>query len=68
MVQRVRAGFVSRSEVVSRDGWDSEEIDAEIGADNARADKLGNVYDSDARKTTQQGQEQKEAGNETPAA
>jgi len=65
MVQRVRAGFVSRSEVVSRDGWDSEEIDGEIAGDNARADRLGNVYDSDPRKTTQQGQETKSNDTQT---
>ena len=61
-VQRVRAGFISRSEVISRDGWDIEEIDAEIAADNARADKLGLTLDSDPRKTTAQGQEQAQAG------
>ena len=64
MVQRVRAGFVSRSEMVSRDGWDVEEIDAEIAADNARADRLSNVYDSDGRKRTQQGQEVKSSDSQ----
>ena len=54
---------MSRSEAVSLTGWDAEQIDAEIAADNARADRLGNMYDSDARKTTQQGQEQQEGNN-----
>jgi len=61
LIQRVRAGFISRSEVVSMSGWDAEQIDAEIAQDNARADALGNVYDSDPRKVTQQGQT-----NDTP--
>ena len=60
-VQRVRAAFISRSEVISRDGWDAEEIDAEIAADNARADKMGLVSDADPRKTTGQGMEQQSA-------
>ena len=62
MIQRVRAGFTSRSEVVSTSGLDIEEIDLEVQADNRRADELGNVYDSDARKTTLQGQEQQNSG------
>jgi lambda family phage portal protein len=56
VIQQIRAGLISRSEAVSASGWDAEQIDAEIAADNARADSLGNVYDSDPRKTTQQGQ------------
>ncbi len=68
LVQRNRAGYISRSEIVSRDGWDVEEIDVEIAQDNARADKLKLVLDSDPRKVTQQGQEQKQPNNETPAA
>ena len=46
----VRAGFKSRAEVVSEQGYDAEEIDREIAADNARADSLGLAYDSDPRK------------------
>lgn len=53
---RVRAGFTSRSEVVGRAGWRAEDVDAEIAADNARADALGLALDSDPRRTTQQGQ------------
>jgi lambda family phage portal protein len=53
---RVRAGFASRSEIIGRTGWRSEDVDQEISADNARADALGLTFDSDPRKTTQQGQ------------
>ncbi len=45
----VRSGFKSRSEVVSEQGYDSEQIDAEIAADNRRSDELELKYDSDAR-------------------
>ena len=46
----VRAGFKSRAEVVSEQGYDAEAIDREIAADNERADVLGVHYDTDARK------------------
>ena len=45
----VKNGFKSRSQVVSERGFDSEEIDREISADNTRADNLGLKYDSDPR-------------------
>lgn len=45
----VRAGFKSRSEVVSERGNDTEAVDDEIAADNARADRLGLTFDSDGR-------------------
>jgi lambda family phage portal protein len=64
MVAQVRAGFVSRSEMVARSGWDAEQIDAEIAADNARADRLGLVLDSDPRRTTVQGQSQQDQGGQ----
>lgn len=51
----VRAGFKSRASVVSAAGDDVEQIDAEIAADNARADDKGIVLDSDPRKTTRSG-------------
>ena len=54
---RVRAGFASRSEIIGRTGWRAEDVDLEIAADNARADALGLVFDSDARRRTQQGQD-----------
>ncbi len=34
----MRAGFKSRAEAVSEQGYDAGEIDREIAADNARAD------------------------------
>jgi lambda family phage portal protein len=48
----VRAGFKSRAEVVSEQGYDADAIDREIAADNTRADSLGLSYDSDPRKET----------------
>ncbi len=56
-IQRVRAGFASRSEVVERDGFVIDDIDAEIAADQRRARALGLTLDVDSR-MTQQGQEQ----------
>jgi len=47
----VRAGFTSRSEVVLRGGYDAEMIDEEVAADNARADRLDLIYDSDPRRS-----------------
>jgi lambda family phage portal protein len=49
-IMAVRAGFKSRAEVVSEQGYDAEAIDREIATDNARADQLGLEYDSDPRK------------------
>lgn len=57
-VAKIRAGLVSRRETVSALGWNVEDIDREIAADNARADGLGLVLDSDPRKVTVQGQVQ----------
>lgn len=45
----IRAGFTSRSAVVSEYGEDAETIDAEQQADNERADGMNLTYDSDAR-------------------
>ena len=45
----IRAGLISRSEAISGNGYDAEDVDREIAADNARADALGLVFDSDAR-------------------
>ncbi|MGV0961423.1 MAG: phage portal protein [Limnohabitans sp.] len=45
----IRAGLMSRSEAISGNGYDGEDVDREIAADNARADALGLVFDSDAR-------------------
>ncbi len=45
----IRAGLMSRSEAISAFGYDAEDIDREIAADNARADGLGLKFDSDPR-------------------
>ncbi|MEW6505512.1 MAG: phage portal protein [Chloroflexota bacterium] len=47
----VRAGFSSRTQEVAERGLDIEELEAEIAADNERADRFGLVFDSDTRKT-----------------
>ena len=49
MVTAIRAGLLSRAEAVSAFGYDVEDIDREIAADNARADGLGLQLDSDPR-------------------
>ena len=46
---------MSRSEAISAFGYDAEEIDREIAADNARADALGLVLDSDPRRVARTG-------------
>jgi capsid protein len=65
VIAKIRAGLMSRCEAVSAMGWSAEDIDAEIAADNQRADSLGLVLDSDPRKTTVQGQEQTGGGQTT---
>ena len=45
----IRAGLMSRSEAISGNGYDAEDVDREIASDNARADALGLVFDSDPR-------------------
>ncbi len=55
----VRNGFKSRAQVVAERGGDVETVDREIAEDNARADSLGLVYDSDPRNMTKSGVVQK---------
>ena len=55
VVLAIRAGLMSRSEAISSFGYDGEAIDHEIAADNARADGLGLVFDSDPRKVARTG-------------
>jgi len=55
IVLAIRAGLMSRSEAISAFGYDAEKIDREIAADNARADALGLVFDSDPRKVARTG-------------
>lgn len=45
----IRSGVTSRGEENLKRGILPEELDAEVAADNARADAAGNVYTSDAR-------------------
>ena len=49
MLTAIRAGLMSRSEAISAFGYDAEDIDQEIAADNQRADELDLVFDSDPR-------------------
>lgn len=51
----VRCGFESRARVVSESGGNIAEIDQELAADNARADKNELILDSDPRYTTGSG-------------
>lgn len=68
-VRSVRAGFDSRARVVSGRGEDIETIDKEIAEDNARADRLGLVLDSDPRVVSQAGLTQARApGSQIPEA
>lgn len=53
--EAIRAGLKSRTDAVSERGYDVEEVDAEIAADNERADNLGLVLTSDPRKTDNSG-------------
>ncbi len=55
VVLAIRAGLLSRAEAVSTYGYDIEEIDREITGDNARADDLDLVFDSDPRKVNRSG-------------
>lgn len=49
MKSAIRSGLMSRSEAISANGYDAEDVDREVAADNARADALGLVFDSDPR-------------------
>ena len=51
----VRNGFKSRAKVVAEMGDDVETVDEEIAEDNARADKLGLILDTDPRQTSNLG-------------
>jgi len=51
LLTAIRAGLMSRSEAISAFGYDAEDVDREIAADNQRADELGLVFDSDPRRT-----------------
>ncbi len=55
-VVAVRAGFKPRSAVINEMGYDEEDVDRQVAADNSRSDSLGLTFDSDPRKTTGNGQ------------
>jgi capsid protein len=55
MLLAIRAGLMSRSEAISAFGYDAEDVDREIAADNRRADDLGLIFDSDPRRTSKDG-------------
>ncbi len=57
-LQKIRAGLMSRSEAVAGTGVDPEALDRQIAADNARADSLNLIFDSDPRRVNLQGMEQ----------
>lgn len=65
----VRNGLKSLSEALREQGYDPEEVLAEIAADNVKLDELKLVLDSDPRKMTQAGQQQGTAlAGQAPAA
>lgn len=63
-LDEIRGGLKSRSQSLSERGLDIENHDEEIAADNARADKLGLVFDSDARHDTKNIQTEGENGKQ----
>lgn len=66
--RNVRACLTSLSETIREQGYDPDELLAEIASDNKKLDKLGIVTDSDARNVTQAGQLQgKAAAGSKPA-
>lgn len=54
-INAVRGGLISLQEVHRQNGYDSEKVFEEIASDNERIDKLGFIFDSDARKTMKAG-------------
>ena len=55
MLLAIRSGLMSRSEAISTFGYDAEDVDREIAADNVRADELGLIFDSDPRRSAKTG-------------
>lgn len=68
----IRSGTASRQGIVRRRGYDPDQVLAEIAQDNAKADEIGAVFDSDPRKTSSSGTAQdylrEREGIETGAA
>lgn len=65
--EAVRNGFKTRAQIAQELGNDPDELDAQIAADNARADALGLVLDTDPRKTGGSGQPASVGGAPGPA-
>ena len=55
LVKAIRAGLISRTDAAQASGYDPEIIDAQLAADNARADRLGLSFDSDGRRAEKAG-------------
>ncbi len=64
-IKAVRAGLQSRSSTVLSRGEDPDQVEAEIVADNQRADASGLVFTSDARRTDSSGKAQADPEPET---
>jgi lambda family phage portal protein len=56
IMQAIRGGLSSRSEEQRKLGYDPADLDRIIAEDNARADRLGLVFDSDPRRVSGAGQ------------
>lgn len=65
LLKLTRGGFQPRQDGIAALGDDAEEVDRKYAEDNARADALGLVFDSDPRRTKPQG-EQQQAAEEQP--
>lgn len=65
MVDGVRAGFISLREAMRQLGYDPEKTFAEIADTNKLIDEQGFVFDSDARKTQQNGKAQDTGQDDT---
>lgn len=59
IISAVRAGLTSLPEALRSQGYDPEHVLTEIQQNNELLDRLGLVLDTDPRKTTNQGQQQK---------
>src|SRR6185437_11203693 len=57
----IRAGLKARSMSINEAGMDEEDVDRQIAKDNARADELELILDSDPRRTDMRGAEKVEA-------
>lgn len=63
-VRRIRAGLSSRTREAAKLGIDVEELDREIAADNARADRLGLTFDTEVENEASAGGGGEEEGGE----